>query len=472
MTAEYAESKQMHHIILDSETDFDGWRKAARALALNNVKPSDVMWRVAGDAPELFEPTTPPLEPPHGTFSVSARFVELAQTAILHRNPERFALLYRLLWRLRSNHDLLDIATDPDVAELAAMAKAVRRDEHKMHASVRFREVGREQKSHFVAWFEPEHHIVELAAPFFARRFADMPWSILTPDVCAHWDGHAVSITPGVAKSEAPTQGRLEETWRRYCASIFNPARLKMEMPSRRNLPQASSVKPWIDGPMTANAETEPRTPQEPLMARKHADDAIEILREEAADCRACPLYKNATQTVFGEGQQTARIMLVGEQPGDKEDLAGKPFVGPAGQMLDRALEEAGIDRRKVYVTNAVKHFKFVPRGKIRLHQKPNTPEIKACRQWYERELAAIKPDLVVAMGATAAQSVFGKITPINRNRGRPIDLDDGTRALVTVHPSYLLRLPDADAKAREYQRFVEDLKIAAGLLRRSARAA
>jgi len=164
--------------------------------------------------------------------------------------------------------------------------------------------------------------------------------------------------------------------------------------------------------------------------------------------------------------------MLVGEQPGDKEDLAGKPFVGPAGLMLDRALEEAGIDRQKVYVTNAVKHFKFVPRGKIRLHQKPNTAEIKACRPWYERELAAIQPDLVVAMGATAAQCVFGKITPINKNRGRLIDLAEGVRALVTVHPSYLLRQPDADAKAREYQRFVDDLKIAAAALRKSARAA
>jgi probable DNA metabolism protein len=484
----------MHHITLDSETDFDGWRKAARALALSDVKPSDVGWRVADDAPELFEPS-PPLEPPPGTFNVPAKFVELAEVAILHRNPERFALLYRLLWRLRQDHDLLDIATDPDVAEIAAMAKAVRRDEHKMHAFVRFREVGREQNSHFVAWFEPEHHIVELAAPFFARRFADMPWSILTPDVCAHWDGHAVSITPGVSQSEAPTADRLEETWRSYYASIFNPARLKVaamrnEMPKKywRNLPEASLIKPLIEGAgrtasaMIANAATEPHKPQKRLeppkindkateMARKHADD-IETLRKEAADCRACPLYKNATQTVFGEGQQAARMMLVGEQPGDKEDLAGKPFVGPAGQMLDRALEEAGIDRSTVYVTNAVKHFKFVPRGKIRLHQKPNTPEIKACRQWYERELAAIKPDLVVAMGATAAQSVFGKITPINKNRGRPIDLDDGTRALVTVHPSYLLRLPDADAKAREYQRFVQDLKIAADLLRRSARAA
>src|SRR6202158_3437731 len=202
------------------------------------------------------------------------------------------------------------------------------------------------------------------------------------------------------------------------------------------------------------------------------APPSLKTLRKEAAHGRACHLWKHATQTVFREGPQHAQMMLVGEQPGDKEDLAGKPFVGPAGLMLDRALEEAGIDRRKVYVTNAVKHFKFVPRGKIRLHQKPNTSEIKACRQWYERELAAIKPALVVAMGATAAQSVFGKITPINKNRGRPVDLDGGIKALVTVHPSYLLRLPDADAKAREYERFVDDLKIAAALLRKAAHAA
>ena len=198
----------------------------------------------------------------------------------------------------------------------------------------------------------------------------------------------------------------------------------------------------------------------------------LQILREEATHCRACPLWKDATQTVFGEGPPDARIMLVGEQPGDKEDLAGKPFVGPAGQMLDRALIEAGIDRKQVYVTGAVKHFKFVPRGKIRLHQKPSTSEIKACRPWYERELATIKPALVVAMGATAAHAVLGKTTPVNKSRGRLIDLDERTKALVTVHPSYLLRLPDADAKAREYERFVDDLKIAAALLRKSAHAA
>jgi probable DNA metabolism protein len=480
----------MHLISLNSETDFEGWRKAARALALNNVAPAEVTWTVAGNEPELFEPPiAAPLETPHGTFNVPAKFVELAQTAILHRDIQRFAILYRLLWRLRSNHELLDVATDPDTAQVAAMAKAVRRDEHKMHAFVRFREVGRERESHFIAWFEPEHHIVELAAPFFARRFADMAWSILTPDLCAHWDGHAVSFTPGLSKSDAPSADRLEETWRRYYASIFNPARLKVkamqaEMPKKywRNLPEASLIKLLIAGAgraageMIAAEHTEPHKSQKRAESMKRklstSEDGIESLREQAAGCRACHLWKDATQTVFGEGPQHAQVMLVGEQPGDKEDLAGKPFVGPAGQMLDRALQEAGVNREKVYVTNAVKHFKFVPRGKIRLHQKPNTAEIKACRQWYERELAAIKPDLVVAMGATAAQSVFGKITPINKSRGRLIDLDDGTKALVTVHPSYLLRLPDEDARLREYERFVDDLKIVAVQMKKAARAA
>jgi uracil-DNA glycosylase len=476
-----------HYLTLESETDFDGWRQSARALILKNVSPSDVTWRVQSNAPELFEPSA--IAPPsdaQGTFTVSAKFVELAKSTILNRNPERFALLYRLLWRLRDNPDLLMVATDPDVSSIAAMAKAVRRDEHKMHAFVRFREVGHGETTRFIAWFEPEHHIVEAAAPFFAKRFADMAWSILTPDACAHWDGDAVAITAGVSKAEAPSEDRLEQTWRSYYASIFNPARLKVkamqtEMPKKywRNLPEASLIKPLIAGAeraasaMIANAATEPHKSQRretPITKPGHSSSAgtIQALREEAADCRACPLWKDATQTVFGEGPQNARVMLVGEQPGDKEDLADKPFVGPAGQMLDRALEEAGVDRSKVYVTNAVKHFKFLARGKFRLHQKPNTSEIKACRQWYERELRSIKPVLVVAMGATAAQSVFGKITPINKTRGRLIDLEDGTRALVTVHPSYLLRLPDADTRAEQYRHFVRDLKIVANLLRES----
>jgi DNA polymerase len=454
----------MHLIILDSETDFDGWRKAARTLALHDAAPSEVRWVVQGQMPPgLSEPAVLPPVETESTFNVPANFLALAQVAILHRDGERFALLYRLLWRLRIDRDLLDARADPDVAQATVMAGAVHRDVQRMRDVVRFREIGREQKAHYAAWFEPEHHIVEFAAPFFARRYADMPWSILTPDLCAHWNGHAITLTPGISRTEMPAPNRLEETWR----SHFQPDAPKQR---RRNLPEASILEPlltdaerWTGGSM--------KRPEAPMKRKTSADD-LEALREEAAHCRACPLYKDATQTVFGEGPKTANIMLVGEQPGDKEDLAGHPFVGPAGQMLDRALSEAGVDRNKVYVTNAVKHFKFLPRGKIRLHQKPATPEIRACRQWYEREVSAIQPDLIVAMGATAAQCVLGRITPIGRTRGRLLDLPDGPKALVTVHPSYLLRLPNPQTKDLEYQRFVEDLKIAAGLQKNAARAA
>ncbi len=208
------------------------------------------------------------------------------------------------------------------------------------------------------------------------------------------------------------------------------------------------------------------------MTAELQSSAKLHELRTEAAHCRACSLWKNATQTVFGEGPADAEIMFVGEQPGDKEDLAGKPFVGPAGQVLDRALKEAGIERKTTYVTNAVKHFKFVPRGKARIHQKPMTLEIRACRQWYEAELDVIKPSLVVALGATATQSVLGKITAIGKVRGKILDTADGVKVLVTVHPSYLLRLPDTDAKEREYERFVDDLKIAAATLRKMKQAA
>ncbi|MDB5548695.1 MAG: phage polymerase-related protein [Tardiphaga sp.] len=476
----------MQTITLSSDTDFAGWRDAARALVLDGVKPADVTWMVTDSAPDLFgdDGVTPQSRAKSSvTFNVPARFVDFAKSAILHRDVERFAILYRLLCRIHADPDLMQVATDRDVALVQDMSKAVHRDQHKMKAFVRFREIGREPKNRFVAWFEPAHHIVEATSPFFARRFADMEWTIMTPDVCAHWDGARVRITPGVDRTSAPSEDRLEETWLSYYASIFNPARLKIkamqaEMPKKywRNLPEAKLIAPLIAKSgqsvtaMIADAATDAKpAPQrrEPPMTKAHRSPtgSIEALRDEAADCRACPLWEDATQTVFGEGPKTARLMMVGEQPGDKEDLAGQPFVGPAGQILDRALKEAGIDRRLVYVTNAVKHFKFVPRGKIRLHQKPNTSELKACRPWYQRERDAIKPDLVVALGATAAHSVLGKATPVNANRGRLIELDEGGRALITVHPSYLLRLPDKEAKVREYARFVDDLIIAAGVL-------
>jgi uracil-DNA glycosylase len=191
---------------------------------------------------------------------------------------------------------------------------------------------------------------------------------------------------------------------------------------------------------------------------------SIAAVREQAADCRDCPLWKNATQTVFGAGRESANIMFVGEQPGDQEDLAGKPFIGPAGRLLDRALTDAAIDRKATYVTNAVKHFKWEPRGKRRIHKKPSELEINACHQWLERELAVVQPDLIVALGATAARAIFGRATAIEKNRGRVIPaaqakLGIDADVLVTVHPSFLLRVPDED-RAAAYDRFVADLKL------------
>jgi uracil-DNA glycosylase len=188
-------------------------------------------------------------------------------------------------------------------------------------------------------------------------------------------------------------------------------------------------------------------------------------LRKAENECHRCPLYRNATQAVPGEGPNHAKVMLVGEQPGDKEDLAGKPFVGPAGRILDRALADAGIPRNETFVTNAVKHFKFEPRGKRRLHKKPNAYEIERCKWWFEQERAIVQPELIVALGATAARSVMGRAVTIGKLRGEALSLDDGTHAVITVHPSALLRTQDEAERHAAYAAFVKDLKVAAKLV-------
>jgi uracil-DNA glycosylase len=195
----------------------------------------------------------------------------------------------------------------------------------------------------------------------------------------------------------------------------------------------------------------------------------IESLRREAAECRACPLWKDATQTVFGEGPADADIVFVGEQPGDREDRVGRPFVGPAGLMFDKALAEAGLDRKRAYVTNAVKHFKFEPRGKLRLHKRPNAGEINVCKRWLMSEIDILKPRLIVALGATALQSLAGRPVAIGKNRGETLTLANGLPVFVTVHPSSLLRLPDEADKQAAYARFVEDLRAVGELAAEAA---
>ena len=187
----------------------------------------------------------------------------------------------------------------------------------------------------------------------------------------------------------------------------------------------------------------------------------LSTVREAAHDCTACHLYKHATQTVFGEGPKKAPIILVGEQPGDYEDVAGKPFVGPAGKIMDRALEEAGIDRKAVYVTNAVKHFKWEPRGKRRIHKKPNAREVAACRPWLEAELRIVKPKLLVVLGSTAGQAIFGPSFRVTRERGKVLSSKFAPKVVATVHPSSLLRQPDEESRHREYKKFVADLRVA-----------
>ncbi len=462
----------MRVVTLPLPDDFDAWRDAARDLAAAELPPDDIVWQV-GDVPtDLFagESNARPTPAASAGFSVSRAFIDLARSAILSSDPERFALLYTLLTRLRREPKLMDDRADRLVRRLDELAKHVRRDIHKMRAFLRFREVQDAEGSRYVAWFEPEHHIVRANAAFFVNRFASMRWSILTPEVSLHWDGKALSEGPGAAKGDAPDGDPTEEVWKTYYASIFNPARVKIgamlkEMPRKywKNMPETALVSQLIAGAQARESGMIETARAAPRDAGPGGNSRIawEALRDEAAGCTRCPLYKPATQTVFGEGPIDAAMMFVGEQPGDQEDLAGRPFVGPAGQVFDRAMADAAIDRSRVYVTNAVKHFKFEQRGKRRIHAKPGGGEIDACRWWIEQERMLIRPQVTVALGATAARSLFGRVMTIGRERGRPMTLPEGGTAWITVHPSYLLRLPDKVQAEEEFGRFVEDLKMA-----------
>jgi DNA polymerase len=468
-------------VTLGRETDWEGWRKAARALRQSDVAPEEVAWRV-GES-DLFTAGEPPRAPKTvAPFTVPPTFIDVAKDVICHRSEDRFALLYRLLWRLKGESALMGLRTDPDVARAFDMQKAVRRASHKMKAFVRFRQVADVEPETYVAWFEPPHRVLERTADFFVRRFANVRFSILTPELSCHWDGQALAFESGSSRADAPGEDELEDFWRTYYANIFNPARLKVramtsEMPKQywRNLPEAALIPGLIEEAerrMTTMVETAPTTPARRLApapalhdTAPSDDDSLGAIAASVNACRRCDLWRDATQGVPGLGPERAEMMLVGEQPGDMEDLAGKPFVGPAGQMLDRALAEAGVNRAQLYVTNAVKHFKHELRGKRRLHKTPDTGEITACRWWLEKERALVAPKVVVALGGTAALSVFGRAMPILKSRGRAFDLDDGAKAMITVHPSYLLRLPDEKAKAEAYARFVEDLAAARALV-------
>ena len=424
---------------------------------------------------------------------VSKEFLDLAQSAALHRAESRFALIYRLLWRLGDEPKLMALASDADVRALHDLDKAVRRDIHKMHAFVRFRVVAHPDGGEaYIAWYEPDNHIVEAASPFFARRFASLVWSILTPERSAHWTGERLVFGPGAPRDAAPSEDDLEDLWRGYYASTFNPARvnpraMKAELPVRfwKNLPEASLIADLVSSAPARTREMIAKAPTLPVARRGAllpdpvreaapplAPGAGDLARlpGELAGCRACPLWEPATRAVPGEGPADARLMIVGEQPGDAEDIAGRPFVGPAGRLLDTALVEAGIERPRVYVTNAVKHFKFEPRGKRRLHKTPDVREIHVCRSWLDREFAAVSARVVVLLGASAARAVLGQSVAVTKMRGRPLALPDGRVAVLATHPAYVLRLQGEAEKRRAYEALVADLKLALSLVEADAR--
>ncbi|MET0384595.1 MAG: UdgX family uracil-DNA binding protein [Polyangiales bacterium] len=448
--------------------DFAEFRVHARALAAADVAPAAVVWRDPTDnQASLFGESADTVVPPaaeSGGLRVPRRYVELAEIAALYRKPDRFALLYRVLYRLTHGEPhLLEDEVDDDTRALALRVQSVRKDEHRMHAFVRFRKLTLDGADRYVAWFAPEHHIVRLAAPFFQRRFANMVWSILTPDESAHWDGATLVYGPGAPRAAAPDADQLEELFRTYYGATYNPSRANLSLFRKHITPAYARHMPELNQmPALLQAATARGTDLEHDSAAPLVPPGADLgqLRAAAVGCRACPACELGSQVVFGEGPSDASLCLVGEQPGDEEDRQGRVFVGPAGQVLDRALKEAGVAREGLYVTNAVKHFSFIYRGKRRLHQKPHLRVVQACKPWLEAEVQALAPRTILCLGSTAAQSFLGPRFSVTRNRGRVFETPWAASFIVTYHPSAILRMEREPAEAA-YRDLVADLTLA-----------
>ena len=481
----------MIHLTLPRIGTFEAWRDQARALAAARVPPEEVAWTRGDAAAGLFDGGLIPEG--DAPVTVPKSFVGLARTALHHSDPERFVLAYALLLRLQGERALMEVRTDPLLSRLRVLEKAVRRDVHKIHAFVRFREIEADAapgateggRRKFVSWFEPEHPSLEIAVPHFAGRFTDMDWVIATPDLTAVHEAGTVTLTEDGPKA-APPEDDTQALWNTYYANIFNPARLKVkamqsEMPKKywRNLPEARLIPDLIATSRERAQRMQEAAPTlPPARARRITErlrqsqerrmdlfghNSLAALEADAKACTRCPLHQNATQLVFGEGPADADIMVVGEQPGDKEDLAGRPFVGPAGQLFDEIAERAGLDRSRVYVTNAVKHFKYETRGKRRIHKSPAISEINQCRWWLDQERALIEPKMIIAMGGSAVHALTGDKAGVLKRRGTVERAKGGAGepVFITVHPSFLLRLPDPESRKTEERRFEDDLRAA-----------
>ena len=451
------------------------WRSQARAYLARNVAPEHACWIDEG-VPDLFDAGCEASgTAPNGSPRVPPRLVELFEHVACHRDPRRFALMYRALWRsLHGEPRLVDDAADDDMVALVRMHKSVNRSRHKMTAFVRFREVATAQGERYVAWFVPEHDVLRLAAPFFAERFGTMHWTLATPDGIAHWDRRELVVGPADPTLVPPQDDAIEPLWIAYYEAIFNPARLNVramrrEMPQRYwiDLPEAARIPALIlaaserAGRMAETTLERDVAPYRNMHCGSAAAPAQDSMKAALDRCRRCELGASATQGVAGTGSRDARIVIVGEQPGDEEDLAGEPFVGPAGRVLHAALAEAGIEASSVFLTNAVKHFRFEPRGKRRIHKTPAQRHIEACRQWLEAELSSLSPTVIVMLGATAVFAVTGSKSSVADARAAERVTSTGTRLVASYHPAAILRAPDAQARKALRRALVEDLRAA-----------
>jgi DNA polymerase len=460
---------------------FEEWRGAARELIVRRVAPEFVEWLSEPEDGDLFSAAVDDeagAPPPPSTLRMPRQLMELLESAACFSAPDRWSFLYKVVWRWQlGERDVLSPA-DPDGSRLHGMVKAVRREEHDMHAYVRFRERKEDDGApRFVAWFEPTHDVLPQVARHFARRMGNVTWMIATPAAAVLWDGEQLHAAPSLLRSAADIEDAGEALWLTYYRSIFNPARLNADLlrshiPSRfwKNLPEGAIVPAMV----SAAANGERRTGQTGAVGERSgatipiAAERAQPQREQPTtldQCRRCDLWEHATQVVPGVGPKRARIMLVGEQPGDQEDLQGLPFVGPAGAVLEKAMAQAGMKRDGIYLTNAVKHFKWELRGKRRLHKTPAQKEISACHLWLEEEMERVQPEVVVALGSTALKSVLqdGSVT-MKSVMDAPV-MHDGRWVVTVYHPSYVLRAPDEATRRQAYDVIVAGLRQAQSLV-------
>jgi probable DNA metabolism protein len=455
---------------------FADWRAAARSLLVQQVAPHAVQWSESDHSDDLFgalEQTLAPyeLDVQAATPRLPRAMLGMLESAACFRAADRYAFLYKVLWRWRSGQRDVLSAADEDGARLSAMVKTVRREIHKMNAYLRFRE--REEGSgapQFVAWFEPEHDVLERVAQHFSRRMGHFTWMIGTPQGTMLWDGKTLEAGPALMHGPQDIADSGEAMWLTYYRSTFNPARLNVKVmqghvASRywKNMPEGALV-PMMIAEAAAGARRDGQSAG--VGARTGAVIAVSAERAQPRralpdtldQCRRCELWRNATRAVPGTGAANARIMLVGEQPGDQEDLAGQPFIGPAGKVLDDAMQQAGLARNAIWLTNAVKHFKWEPRGKRRLHKTPAQIEVDACRGWLDAEISQHGPQVIVALGSTALKAILNdpKAT-LTAHLGTPFR--HGQRWIVAVyHPSYILRVPGDAVRAQALQVLVDGL--------------